>query len=150
GDGRAPAEDPLSRRQAVSPAARRRRIAFCWMEQEQRAHSPRLRVVLDTAIERIGGQNLPRIRQDHQAIRLRCSEIDGADRGEAVEDERQASTSEKIGLIGETEMQVGPSEGPVFPILPRGRVRANSVWVAAARASASILMSSFPAGSSTA
>ena len=57
-----------------------------------------LRVILDAAVERIGGPNLPRMRQNHQAIPLRGVEIDRPNSGETVEDKRQAPPAKKSGL----------------------------------------------------
>jgi hypothetical protein len=74
-----------------------------------------LRVILDAAVERIGGPNLSRIRSNHQPIPLRGVEIDRAVQGEAIEDERQAPSGDRIGLVEKTEMQVGAFGGSSVP-----------------------------------
>src|SRR5205823_1248328 len=71
-------------------------------------------VILDAAVERIGGPDLPGLRRDHQVIRLR-GQIYGAHYGEAVEDERQAPSGKKVRLVGKTEMQVGALGGTGVP-----------------------------------
>ena len=63
-----------------------------------------LRVVLDTAVERIREPNLPRIRLDHQSIPLRGVEIDRADHGEALEDEWQAPSGDSVRLVDKAQM----------------------------------------------
>ena len=77
-----------------------------------------LRVILDAAVERIGGPNLPRIRPNHQSIPLQGVELDPTIQGDAVEDERQAPSGDRVGLVEKTEMRVrafrgagGSSEG---------------------------------------
>ena len=78
-------------------------------------------VVLNAAVERIGGSNLPRIRQDHQFIFLGSVEIDSPDQGEAVEDKRQAAASPKVRLVRETEMQMGAAGGAAVSYLGDAR-----------------------------
>jgi hypothetical protein len=70
-----------------------------------------LRVVLDAAVERIGGANLPRIRPNNQSIPLRVVEINRTIQGEAVEDERQAASGNRVGLVEKTEMQMRAFRG---------------------------------------
>ena len=65
-----------------------------------------LREILYAAVERIGGPNLPRIRPNQQSIFRRRVEIDRTIQGEAIEDERQAPSGDKVGLFKKSEMQV--------------------------------------------
>ena len=74
-----------------------------------------LRVILDAAVERIGGANLPRSRPNHQLITLRGVEIDRTIQGEAVEDERQAASGDRVGLVEKTEMQMRAFRGAGVP-----------------------------------
>jgi hypothetical protein len=66
-------------------------------------------------IPKKSGPNLSRIRPNHQSVPLSRFEIDRAVYGEAVEDERQAPTGDRIGLVAKTEMQVGAFGGSSVP-----------------------------------
>jgi hypothetical protein len=61
----------------------------------------------DAAVERIAGPDLSRIRRYHHVIPLRGVEIDHANRGEAVEGERQGSSGEEVGFVGQAKMELG-------------------------------------------
>jgi hypothetical protein len=50
-------------------------------------------------VERVRVANLPRIRRVHQSIPRRGVDIHGADQGEVVEDERQATSGEKVRFV---------------------------------------------------
>ena len=86
-----------------------------------------LRVILDPAVERIGGPNLPRMRQNYQAIPLRDVEIDRPNSGETVEDKRQAPPRKKVGLVGNTEMKVRAHRGAGVPDLGKWRAGLNDI-----------------------
>ena len=79
-----------------------------------------LREVQYAAVKWIDGPNLPCVWMDHQPVRLRGVEINPAVQDEAVEDEREAPSGDRVGLVKKAEMQVGPSEGPVFPSFAMG------------------------------
>src|SRR5574337_2062472 len=88
----------------------------CQQDTGLRPYTPRpdagfgvrpLREILDAAVERIGESNPPRIRPDHKSVFLRRVEIDGARQGEAVEDERQAASGDRVRFVEQAKMQVG-------------------------------------------
>ena len=70
------------------------------------------REIQDAAVKRILGPNLPRLRRDDQPILLRRIEIDRADQGEAVENERQAAPGDRVRLVEKTQMEMGAFGGP--------------------------------------
>src|SRR5438552_5609127 len=63
-----------------------------------------LREILDGAVERVDGTNLLRIRGDRHRVSLRGLEVHGAGQGVAVDDERQAPSSENVGAVQETKV----------------------------------------------
>src|SRR5215469_17463161 len=76
--------------------------------------------ILDAAVERVDGTNLLRIRGDRQRVSLRGLEVHGAGQGVAVDDERQAPSSEHVGAVQETEVQVGTERRAGVPDLGQG------------------------------
>ena len=72
-----------------------------------------LRVILDAAVERIGGPNLPRIRPNHQSIPLRGVEIDRTIKVKLSKTKGRLRPAIESGLSRRPKCKCGPSEGPV-------------------------------------
>ena len=86
-----------------------------------------LREILDTAVQRVDGMNLLRIRSDRQRVSLRGFEVHSAGQGVAVDDERQATSGEDVWAVQETEVQMGTERRASVADLGQGRADLDGV-----------------------